>query len=224
MARSAITDYLQAFPFWLFDTSLSFSALPVLSPLSGFSSITAPEISVETFDITEGNWHFKRKAIRKAEVGTVTLQRGVTFSNSDFWRWTVAAVTGNTNWQVNVPFNPMSARVGGPSPRRQLVLVHFFARNPLGNVAGSILSTLNLSLEAANALAGQGTGVVGQSAVQLPITFDFAARVPARAFVLHGCLPIRYKTGTDFDARSGEISIAELDIAPELVEEISLSA
>ena len=54
--------------------------------------------------------------------------------------------------------------------------------------------------------------------------FDIAPRIPARAHVLHGCLPTRYKVGSDFDARSGEISIAELDIKPELVEEISLTS
>lgn len=49
-------------------------------------------------------------------------------------------------------------------------------------------------------------------------------RFPGKAYVLHQCLPGKYKSGTDFDAKSSEISIAELEIKPEFWEEYSVSS
>jgi hypothetical protein len=207
-------------------------ALPIFTPLSGFASIVAPEITVETQEIKEGNWHFKRTAIKSADVSPITLTRGVTFANSDFWRWIVAGIVGSTEWQLKLPYVPPS-RIGGPSPRRQLVLIHYFSRSPFGTIGQAAAFVFNSLVEAAvggNTFSAVGT-VAGQTAGAAlagglvgggPI--DVVARIPARAYVLHGCLPTRYKVGSDFDARSGEVSIAELDIKPELVEEISLTS
>lgn len=235
MARSALTDYLQAYPFWLMDVApVEGFALPVFTPLSGFQTITAPEINIEMHDIQEGNWYFKRSVIKSADAAQITLTRGVTFANSDFWRWTIASVVGNTDWQLRIPFMPPS-RIGGPTPRRQLILVHYFARNPFGS-AGAALAAISTGLAAAvgvanvsGSVAGAGAGAAalaatGAAAITGGGPFDFAARIPARAYVLHDCLPTRYKVGSDFDAASGEVSIAELDIKPELIEEISLTA
>lgn len=206
-------------------------ALPVFTPLSGFQSITAPEITAELHDIQEGNWYFKRSVLKSADVSQITLTRGVTFANSDFWRWIVASIVGNTDWQLKIPFVPPS-RIGGPTPRRQLILIHYFARNPFGSLGAAAAAlaagladaavvgnvTSNAAAIGGAALAGAAVSLAGGG------PFDFAARIPARAYVLHDCLPVRYKVGSDFDASSGEVSIAELDIKPELIEEISLTA
>lgn len=202
--REPLLDWLQAFPFWLMDvSSIESLSLPLFTPLSGFASISAPEITVELQDIKEGNWHFKRSAIKGADVSPITLTRGVTFFDSDFWRWITAGITGNTGG-LAISVGSLAGTFNiGPSPRRQLVLIQYFARNPFGSV-GSVIATA--------AAVGLGTPP------------DYApARVPARAWVLSDCLPTRYKAGSDFDARSGEVSIAELELKPELVEEISLT-
>ncbi len=228
MARSVIQDYLQVFPFALFDVApIESLSLPIFTPLSGFATVSSPEISIETQEIKEANWPFKRHAIKGADVSQITLTRGVTFANSDFWRWIVASIMGDTEWRLKLPFFPPS-RVGGPSPRRQLVLVHFFVRNPLSSLAGAAAAIVGGSLDTANAISGAfavaNPVVSALDAVFGGLGLDIAARIPARAYVLHGCLPTRYKTGSDFDARSGEISIAELDLKPELVEEITLTS
>lgn len=226
MARSILQDYLQAFPFALFDVSpIEALSLPIFTPLSGFASVSSPEITVETMDIKEANWPFKRTAIKSADVSQITLTKGVTFANSDFWRWILASVMGDTEWKLKLPFLPPS-RVGGPTPRRQLILVHFFARNPLGTLAAAASAIIGGTLDTASAISGALTvGATGGLANVLgQFGFDIAPRIPARAYVLHGCLPTRYKTGSDFDARSGDVSIAELDLKPELVEEISLTS
>lgn len=46
--------------------------------------------------------------------------------------------------------------------------------------------------------------------------------LPGRAWVLWNCLPIRYKTGSDFDAKSAEVSLMELEIQPYAIKEFVL--
>ena len=54
--------------------------------------------------------------------------------------------------------------------------------------------------------------------------FEFTPRLPAKAWLLHDCIPTRFKSGSDFDAASGDVSIAEIEFAPEMFEEISLTS
>lgn len=221
MARSNISDVLQVYPFWLFDVApIEGISLPIFNPLAGFSSCTAPGMTFEMHDITEGNWHFRRKVIKKAEVDSMTLTRGVTFSNSDFWRWTVASLTGRPEgFQPRfLPGSLMS--IGGPTPRRNLLLIQFFSRSPLGS--------LNAGASAALSVFGVSLGGRGFATSTPPFgPFDSgikSPRIPAKAWLLHDCLPTRFKTGSDFDASSGDVSISEIEFQPEMFEEISLSA
>lgn len=177
---------------------LTLDGLPVFTPLFGFSNITAPELQVEVHQFEEGNQLFSRKVIKRANVSPMTLTRGATFVDSDFWRWTMASLYGDTKVLFGLP------KIGGSSPRRDLLLIHFFSRNPFpGNAA---------------------SGVVENAVNQSIGPFEFLGRIPARAFLLQGCIPTRYKTGGDFDARSGEVSLMELDIEVERFEQISLTA
>jgi phage tail-like protein len=52
--------------------------------------------------------------------------------------------------------------------------------------------------------------------------WESAAFLPGKAWILWSCVPTRYKAGTDFDATSGEVSIAELEIQPWSVNEVTL--
>lgn len=237
MARSNLSDFLQVYAFWLMDVHpIEGIALPIFNPLAGFNTISAPALSIDTTDVNEGNWMYSRKVVKGASVDPMTLTRGVTFFDSDFWRWTLAAVTGNTeNFRIGLlPQLP----IGGPSPRRKLVLVHFFTHAPLGNLMANAASLLTAGPRAlTNTLTGSDTaGVVSRDhragktrkfsgARRLGIgPFEFVDRLPAKAWLLHGCIPTRFKSGGDLDASSGEISIAELEIAPEMIEEISLAS
>lgn len=199
MARAAFTDYLQAFPFWMMDVApISFSAQPVFTPVLGFSSITSPEVSVEQYTIRQANWLLDRHVVQRGSVSPFTARRGVTFYDSDFYRWTTASLSGG------IPF-----KVGGSSYRRSFVLIHFFARNPLAVLTGSNVPSAN------------GQDISGVALNFGP--FEFAIRIPAKAYLLKGCIPSRWKSGNDFDAADGSVSVAELDFTCELVEEISLS-
>ncbi|NIN63244.1 MAG: hypothetical protein GTO63_00715, partial [Anaerolineae bacterium] len=66
----------------------------VFNPVAGFSSISAPEITLETEHYDEGNFYFKRHLISGGEVSPITLMRGATFYDSEFWLWISAAIQG----------------------------------------------------------------------------------------------------------------------------------
>lgn len=214
MARGVITDPLQSYSFWLFDVSpLETLQLPVFSPLLGFSRITMPELTLEQTEIREGNWFFPRKVTKSASIGTITLERAATFYNSDFWRWMIVTITGDMRggrWFSGISLLPQT--LGGISPRRNLVLVHFLARG-LGAVDKRSRRELN-TRETGD------TGTVGRNIGPFEIT---TPRIPAKAWILHGCLPIRMKPGSDFDANSSDISLEEIEMSVEAVEEVSLA-
>ena len=163
--RPRVLDYMQNYPFWLFDVPDSEGSM--IRPSLGFSSMTAPEISVEQVDIQPGNFEYKTSFVKTADVGAITFQRGVRFFDSDFYDWIVKAVNGNRR------------------SRRNVVLVHFMTY-------GTTIRQLNT-----------------------------AVRVPGKMWVLPGCIPIRYKAASDFDASSADVSIAELEIKPMYMKEVS---
>ena len=257
MARQAYQDRLQVFPFYLMDIGpMEALSLPIFTPLFGFSSITAPEITVETQDIVEGNWLYSTKVVKRASVGTFSCTRGATFFDSDFYRWVQAAVHGDTEFFQSKGYGAAIGlataqgvasaaagtavgalgglfgfpRIGGPSYRRDLLLVQTFARSQGTALGGSeALSEIN------SQIANLGIGLVSLVATGSIATglangaAAFAgegafAGIPARAWMLRGCIPTRYKASADFDATSSEVSMMELDFEVDHFEEISLSA
>ena len=60
----------------------------------GFTSCTIPELSVEPVEYKEGTFIFPRKYPGNPTVSDVSLQRGVTRTDSSFWYWCQASATG----------------------------------------------------------------------------------------------------------------------------------
>lgn len=237
-------DPLRASRFWLFDVApVDSLTLPIFQPLSGFASVTAPEITVETMDFREGNFPFTRKVVKSADVGTITMTRGVTFYNSDFFNWIKAAISGNTG-AGSTSGGPIKLnQLGGITYRRSLVLIHFFRNFGVPGVSFNSSQERQNAAIAATATTGvaisAATGVLlGDAAAGVITGLNLAAtsvwgghqpntlgiKIPARAFLLQNCIPIRYKSGTDFDAATGDVSIQELEVAVEMMEEIALAA
>lgn len=239
MPRHPLEDFLQAFPFWLADLGpIDTLGVPILNPLLGFSSITSPEITVEMEEFKEGNFPFTRKVPKSATINTITLTRGKTWYDSDFWAWTMNCLMGRANEYSNVPIiGNFTATSGSLTYRRTLMLVHFFRGVEgagLGNATGGVLTEgdlirstlLGAGIGAVSGGAGLTIGV-GIQALQMGIralgiqSFEFAARIPAMLYILYNCVPTRYKTTSDFDANSGDVSIQELDLAVEYFEELT---
>lgn len=237
MARTTLVDYLQVYPFWLMDVApIEPLALPVFTPLLGFSAITAPEVNVELTEFNEANWFYSRKVATSANAGSVTLSKASKWFDDDFFRWIFSTIRGDTGSQPGA--------MGGATPRRDLLLIHFLSRQPFSNpaVAGAAAASGLLGVAgASSSLTTGGSNVFGTAAGASGLAgaaaftaagaagatlgpVEFAPRVPAKAWILYGCIPTRYKTGGDFDASSGEISIQELDVAVEYWDEISLGS
>ena len=239
MPRSELNDHLQTNRFWLMDIApIEALALPVFTPMFGFSAITAPEIEIETHEVKEGNWHYTKAFVKSAKIGTMTLSRGATFADSDFWRWVQTAVTGDPeNYQSSTyglatglargggsldGLGVLGAvagafgfpRIGGPSPRRDLLLVQYFSHVDDASIELFPLIAEITATAFGGSLLSFGPIAGGERLL---------SKIPARAWKLVGCIPIRYKSGSDFDATSSEVSIMELDIEVDYIDEISLS-
>lgn len=232
MARSIINDKLMSHQFHLLDVDFSMSIPPfVLTPSAGFSGITAPEIQIDTEEIIEGTDPFVHHILGKAKSNTITLQRGVSAFNSDFWRWISACLMGNkpSNGTI-LGFLASIATLTAPKipgKRRDMMLLHFTGMSPNGmyEAAGDaegVGEKLRAGLLAATAgtVSGvaQGLSVATGGFLDLGITL-----VPGKSYMLFGCLPTRYKPASDFDANSSEISIEELDVNFHRFEEMSIS-
>jgi hypothetical protein len=215
----------------LFDIGpISQVNLPVFTPIFGFQSITAPEMTIETQEIPEGHWYYRRKVVRRANVSTITMTRGTSFLDSDFWRWFQVGLTGD---ESNFP-----GLFPSVTPRRTLLLMQMFPRAPFEDGAanartavGGLAAVTTLGLDGVQAYdVDVGTGIFAGATVAgfggfvAANASSMAFRIPARAWLLEGCIPTRYKAASDFDATSAAVSIAELDFEVERFEEISLAA
>jgi hypothetical protein len=103
MARRRLFDLMQAYPFWVFDASdLSSSLFGALDPVLGFNSCTTPEWNVELKEVQPGNWEFKRRAVKTADVSPITMTRGARFYDSDFYLWLTDAIRGTNSYRRNI--------------------------------------------------------------------------------------------------------------------------
>jgi len=202
--RERLEDVLQVFNFWLFDAGVMGGNIlfPVLDPSLAFSAITAPEITTELRDIQPGNWEYKRRVVKTADAGPITLSRGARFYDSDMYNWITRAIRGED-----------------PS-RRTLFLIHFLGLRSGGTAQLAVGAAVGAAAGlATSGLAGGVTGAAG-GAILASFIED---RIPGRCWSLHDCVPTRYKAGSDFDASASDVSIVELEVQPEYVQEVTVS-
>ncbi len=231
MARSRFFDKLQDHRFWAFDAS-SNQEVPVFSPLFGFSAIGAPTISVETEEIKDGTFQYPRHLVRGATVGSILFQRAASPFDSDFYDWITHAIYGSkvsgSGGSLSHAIVPsLGDKSGGSSWRRRLVIIQFtgISVNPAGGpggVEGAAIQAAIVALGALRASEGESIGIGVTATLGALGPFEFSPKLPARGWVLHGCLPVNYKAASDFDANSGAVSLMDLEIQPEYVEEWSL--
>lgn len=179
--KSRVFDHISNYRFHVLD--VSFTAPVVFNVSFGFRSVSSPELTIESKQIKEGNFEYKKTIPVAAEASEIVLEQGVSIFNSDFHDWILRAVRGESN------------------VRRNLLLIQMSEVSLLDTRANLNLGIGPLSVFNFN---------------------DIIGRVPSKAWMLRGCLPIRYKAGTDFDAMGGEISIASLVIKPYYFDELSL--
>ena len=120
VANSRIFDLLQTHRFWLLDLlpSTVFPFFVLGSPMYGFSSITAPEITLETREIKQYNSMWKQYAYSGGGVGPITLQRGTRMNDDTFYDWVKRSMRGSDR------------------THRTLLLIHYTGVNALKEVKG----------------------------------------------------------------------------------------
>lgn len=215
IVRHRIFDYLQNYAFWLCDVSPASALTPfALNPVYGFSSITAPEVTLNMREINQCNRMFPVQVVESASLAALTLVRGATLADGDFWRWIRQVLHGQTN------------------TLKEFLLIQFVS----GGVEGVDMIALSASAQAALVgalMAGPGVGAaatVGSAFAVMQAAHhstkagenSWVPRMPARAWMLRGCKPTRYKVAGDFDATSSDVSLMELDMVLEDFEEFSL--
>jgi phage tail-like protein len=233
--RSRLSDVLHSHLFWAFDASNS--GVPVFNPLFGFSRISAPEISAEIETFKDGTFLYNRSVVKGGSVSPVLFERAASMFDADFYDWIMFTLHGNKDFEEGGTLGKISNFLtsgGRVSPRRNLLIVQFTNINIAGG--GDGVRDIALRVAGTAAIAAITAGLAGSSVAGAAIAgaavggsvalgigpFEFATRIPARAWLLHNCLPIRYKSGSDFDAANASISLQELEVQPEQIEEFSL--
>jgi hypothetical protein len=181
---------------------------PILTPLYAFSSISAPTITAQTRTVKQANSYHGVPVVVGGEESPVTLQRGASFGDAEFYRWILSAVTGDTR----VPTSRALRFLAQPVVyiRRTLLLVQFFPRVPFLDTTGTQPS------------ANGVLGAVLESILPAPV--QGGVKIPARGWLLKECVPTRYKAASDFDATDGNVSLMELEVQPTKIVEIALGA
>jgi phage tail-like protein len=233
MARPIFNDKLSTYQFHLLDVDPSLSFPPwVLLPSAGFSAITSPEMTSTTETIKEGTDPFPHHVITGGEVNTITLSKGVSSFNADFWRWMTGCLMGQGKFDGNVTeFLKKTATLQLPpipGKRRNLMLMHFTGVSLDGlkdavKGADGALNKIKGGLLTATGGSVAGTADIVNIATNGLIDIGISS-VPGKVYMLLDALPVRYKPGTDFDATSSDVSIEELDIQYHRFEEFSLMA
>jgi phage tail-like protein len=206
MPRSRIQDRLHNYAFWLVDVSPTFTfPFYALLPVFGFSSITAPEITLNMREVAQANRMLPVQVVESASVSPLTLTRGSSLFESDLWRWLRQVMHGHSN------------------VRKDFLLIQFVGGGAEHSTAFAATAGLSVGLALSGvALTGVAT-VLTALAVGTPIPDEgWGSKIPAKSWILRSCKPSRYKVSGDFDATSSDVSIQELDLVMEDFEEVAL--
>ena len=216
MARHQLLDYLQSTHFWLADATPQFglSALPfwALNPVLGFATVSGPEWQAETKPVKSGTSLFTRTTVKGHTVQPIVMTRGALWYDSDLSRWMTRAQHGRG------------------VPRRNLILIQFmrkgFRLEQISDVALGLGASLGVGAVGVAAGLGGGflstaLGLMASQGMDAALGGTGLMRFPARMWELGECIPTRLKIG-DFDAKSADVLVDELEVQPSYVNQISL--
>lgn len=94
MARPQAEDFIHNFRFHVTTGGLGDGGEPPLLPAAGFNSVTTPEYTVEAVEYREGIYTFTRKFPGLPTTNDLTMSRGVTKKDTEFYDWLTAAIAG----------------------------------------------------------------------------------------------------------------------------------
>lgn len=219
MARTQVLDELLSHEFHLIDVDIQspFLQQAVLWPTAAFSTISAPEITIETDAIAEGTSEYTYTVLKRATASPMVLAKGVSMYNSDFWRWILGGLSGyNDSEGASIGIPVLGEMPLSPGRRRNLLLIQssgisfkgLLAAIRNGSVREKILGATLMPAAAVTAAASATASLLSSGEADLNLL-----GVPGRSYMLFDCLPVRYKAAGDFDANSSLVSVEELEIS-----------
>lgn len=194
MARSRFLDQLQSYAFHLADVT------PSLAPPFYTLGMGAP-VSFSSCSMPEITLEVESFRQLNSMYQTHIIS-GASVGSISFSRGVLSVDSSFYRW-IN------RSIVGSDRVHRDLCLLHASSLAPLHQI-GSDYKTGNGRPAPNSVKTGADAGLYGMF------------RVLGKGFILHNCVPTRYKAGGDLDATSGDVSVAELDIQPEYITEFSL--
>lgn len=251
MARLRLRDFYQNFRYHLLDVTVTRSGglaqaaaqstlnaaglgkvapqasgpFTVLQPQIAFSSISHPELDIETEEINGGTNPFPVHFTSGGKIPEITLERGVHLGDQDFHNWAKLAIYGRGLYRRNlllvqffseplIPNDRSLAKLGSATATMGILGGAARLGGGVEQAAQAFLSASGLALVGAAALGG--SGVTGSIA-------NVQAAISGRAWRLIGCIPTGYKSGQGLEGTSADITIAEITVQPEYMEEFSLN-
>ena len=194
MARARFLDYLQNYSFHLADVTPS--TAPPFFALGGglpysFTSCSMPEITLEVESFRQLSSMYQTHVVSGASVGAISMSRGVLSIDSTLYRWINRSINGED-------------RV-----HRDLVVLHSASWSPIHTGGEEYKEADGITPKRGSNLLGADVNAYG------------LIRMLGKGFILHNCIPTRYKAGGDLDATSSDVSVAEFEVQPEYITEFS---
>lgn len=88
-----VSDLISNYHFHVMD--ISFSTPVVFNLAFGFRFCSAPEMSVDTKEIKQGNFEYPKSFVMGAKTNDISFHRGVRLGDSDFYDWCSSAIRGS---------------------------------------------------------------------------------------------------------------------------------
>jgi phage tail-like protein len=98
MARTVTTDFLHSMRFQV-KCGPNFS---LGGADAGFMSVSTPEATTEAVEYREGTYNYPRKFPGNTTVADISMQRGVTASDSTFWSWLSVVIHGEGEYRTDL--------------------------------------------------------------------------------------------------------------------------
>jgi len=94
MARTVGEDHIQSFRFQVFEVAGGAGLLGAENASAGFTTVTTPEITIETTDHRTGSEKLTRKHAGPPSFGDGTMSRGILRGDTTIYQWFMAYMSG----------------------------------------------------------------------------------------------------------------------------------
>jgi phage tail-like protein len=99
MARAVADDFIHSMRF---QVSVAGDGTQLGAAEAGFTTVTTPEATVEAAEYKEGTFVYTRKYPGNPTVTEISMSRGVTRSDSSFWKWLRTVIEGTGEYRADL--------------------------------------------------------------------------------------------------------------------------